>query len=138
MHDRLDRAIYEWAAGVSIAWSPIGCHLLVAFASGLKTPVEAWAIDLVLVALTTAGLSVVALLSRAARGTVVLERIPAYCFIFFALNLIGFLFAGVLYGEVMTHPATASVKVPMCLLISVTAFSLYFEIIVVVAMRRVE
>jgi hypothetical protein len=138
MHDRLDRAIYEWIAGVSIAWSPIACHLLIATASGRATPPNAWAIDLLLVALTTAGLSVVTLLTRAARGIVVLERIPAYCFIFFALNLIGFLFAGVLYGEVMTHPEIASVKVPAALLVSVTGFSLFFEIVVVLAMKEAD
>lgn len=138
MHDRLDRAIYEWVAGAAIAWSPIACHLLVASVSERPTPIDSWAIDLVLVALTTAGLSVVTLLARVTRGAVVLERIPAHCFVIVAANLIGFVGAGIIYGEAMTHPQTASITLPVALLVGVTGCALYFEIVVVMAMAEIE
>jgi hypothetical protein len=136
MHDRLDRAIYEWGAGAAIAWSPIACHLLVASVSDRPTPTDSWAIDLVLVALTTAGLSVVTLLARLTRGAIVLERIPAHCFIVVAINLMAFLASGIVYGAAMTHPQNASITLPVALLVCVTGLALYFEVVVVMAMAE--
>lgn len=133
----LDRAIYEWGAGVAIAWSPIACHLLVASVSDKTATTESWAIDLVLVALTTAGLSVVTLLSRVARGVIALDRLPPHCIVVSALNLVAFLLAGVVYGEVMTHPELAGIIFPVSLLVGTTAMSLYFETLVIAAMSQV-
>lgn len=133
----LDRAIYEWGAGVAIAWSPIACHILVASVSHKPGTMESWAIDLVLVALTTAGLSVVTLLTRVARGVVSLDKLPPHCIVISALNLVAFLLAGVVYGEVMTHPELASIAYPVGLLVATTAMSLYFEILVIAAMTQI-
>ena len=73
------------------------------------------------------------MLTRVARGAVVLEKIPAHCFVVLACTLLGFLFSGVVYGEVMTHPSTAGVRLAAWLLMGVTAASPYFEIMLVVA-----
>lgn len=134
MRNGFDRAICEWGAGVAIAWSPIACHLLVASISNKTSTTESWAVDLVIVALTTAGLSVVTLLTRIARGEVAPSKLPPLCIVMSALNLLAFLLAGVLYGEVMTHPELASTVLPAGLLIITTAMSLYFEVLMVAAM----
>lgn len=132
----LDRAIYEWGAGVAIAWSPIACHLLVSSVSSKTSTMESWAIDLILVALTTAGLSVVTLLTRVARGVIALDRLPPHCIVVSALNLVAFLLAGVIYGEVMTHPEFAGIMFPVALLVGTTAMSLYFETLVIAAISQ--
>lgn len=134
----LARSMCEWLAGLLIAWAPIACHMLVAGLTDEREQAGAWAIDLILVALTTSGLTVVTLITRVAKGVVLIDRIPAHCFVVLACNLLGFLFSGVLYGEVMTHPSSAGGQLAALLLLGVTAASLYFEIVLVVARAHVD
>jgi len=138
MNKKVDRTIYEWAAGAAIAWSPLACHLLVSTVSGNKSSLESWAIDFVLVTLTTAGLSIVTLLIRIMRGNLAFDKLPPFCLVISALNLLAFLLAGVLYGEVMTHPEFAGIVLPVGLLVGTTGMSLYFETLLIAAMAETK
>lgn len=126
------RSICEWIANVAIAWTPIACHLLIALVSNKDLKSEPWALDFILVALTTGGLSVVTLLKRIARGEVDVNSLPPHCIIISALNLVAFVFAGAVYGVIMAKSETASIAVPVCLLAATTAMSLYYEMLVIV------
>lgn len=140
MHPKLSSTIFEWSAGLLIGLIPILCHFLLSMAGGATHEWQgAWTVDVLFVAITTSGLSVVTLFTRLAKGAVTSRQLKPHSMFFLALNMVAFLLSGVFFGEVSTGTAPAvGWTVAMAFLIFATASSLYFEILITIEAVAIE
>jgi hypothetical protein len=128
MHARPAYALYGWAAGLLVSLTPILCHLTISAGSGAGHGAN-WTVDLLFVAITTSGLSMVNLVTRLAGGILRPEDIQPHGSFLVILNAVTFLLAGVLFGWVSTQPASPhGLLLPLLFLVFAVVGSLYFEI----------
>lgn len=120
-------ALVEWLSGLIVGLIPLFAHGLCY--GILDTPAAAgdWSIDLVFIAITTSGLSVVGVFARLIKGTASLSG-RTHLIIIMALTVLIVISAAVVYGGVASGHAHNPLTYTIWILISSIVASMYFEL----------
>ena len=136
MAARVTIAFFEWAAGLLIGIIPLLWHVM-ALWTGHATPMDAWATDTLLVAITTSGLTTLTVFTRFAKGAIQSQHLGPHSYFVMAVATVSFVLSAMLFGQVTTGGAVRMpLGPPLAFLLSSCCSSLYFEILLAIAQSR--
>ncbi len=97
MYSTLVYALIECSATLLVTVVPILCHSVKGWIG--NEPQGSWAVEVLMVAIATSGLSTVTLVARLAKGEMSQAGLRPWGVLLLALSLVAFLMSGVLYGQ---------------------------------------
>jgi hypothetical protein len=126
MKPEVRTALIEWFCGLMVGFTPLLAHaLLHQIADKTTNWTDNWAADILIVGITTSGLSAVTIFLRSIRGALVLNGSSGVLITFTLL----FFFSGMTYGVVaIGHAKDVTILPAIALLVGSTIVSLVFEI----------
>lgn len=123
-------AVFEWFAGLLIGFLPLFGHLSMGFILDDKAADAGnWSVDILFVAITTSGTSIVSVVMRVMKGSLPKECLSTGIGVLLTMSVIMLMLSGAVYGAVASgHANSYSLFLAFVFLVGSAISSLYVEL----------